>query len=544
MKQELVDRLIPGNIPTTEEIEKKYPKRPDGSVVTRIAPSPTGLMHIGTLYTAMTAERIAHQDNGVFFLRIEDTDQKREVEGAVDAILKTFDYCNIKTDEGLNSFNVECGNYGPYTQSKRGDIYKAYVKELLKRDLAYPSFMTTEELNSMREEQTKLKIRTGVYGLWARDRSLTEQQIIDNLNAGKPYVINFKSNGSFNSKIAVDDLAKGKKLLPENDLDVVILKSDGLPTYHFAHVIDDHLMGTTHVVRTDEWFISTPIHLQIFEAMGWKPPHYIQPAPINKLDNGAKRKLSKRKDPEANFAYYIEKGYPKEVIMDYLMNLANSNYEDWRKANPKTDLKEFKFNISGLGTSGALLDFKKLDNITKDFISTLSAEELYDRLLIWAKEYNVELANRMEKDKSRFISIFEIERKDTERVRKDYGALSSIWNEISYFFDFNYDIEQFKQDMPSLSIEDAKKIVSEYMDSYNENLVKDDWFSKMKDMAFKYGYVQNSKELDLNIHKGTISDFVAIFRYLLTGRKNTPDLYGIMRVLGKDEIIRRLSILN
>ncbi len=544
MRQELVDRLVPGELPTIEEIEKRYPKRPEGMVVTRIAPSPTGFMHIGTVYTAMTDERIAHQNDGVFILRIEDTDTKREVEGAVDAILKTLNYCDLNTDEGLRLDGKEYGEYGPYTQSKRKDIYKAYVKELLKRDLAYPSFMTHEELEKMREEQTKLKIRTGLYGLWAKERNLTEEQIIDNLDAGKPYVIYFKSNGNFSNKIVIEDLIKGKKILPENDLDIVILKSDGLPTYHFAHLIDDHLMGTTHVLRTDEWFISTPLHVQLFQAMGWKPPYYVQPAPIQKIDNGAKRKLSKRKDPEANFLYYIEEGYPKEVIIDYLMNLANSNYEDWRKQNPKASFKEFEFNIKGLGTSGALLDFKKLDSMTKDFMATLTAEELYNRLHVWAEEFDKDLAKKMDDNKQKFISIFEIERKNCERIRKDYGKLSGIYNEITYFFDFNYSLDKFKQDMPNVSMDDVKTIVNDYINSYNENLSKEEWFANLKSMASNYGYALNNKEFNPEIHKGNISDFVAIFRYLITGKKNTPDLYSIMKVMGKDEVVKRLSIVN
>lgn len=546
MKQELVDRLIPDKTPTIEEIEAMYPPRPEGQIVTRIAPSPTGFMHIGTVWTAMTDERIAHKDgNGVFILRIEDTDQKREVEGALDAILKTLDYCDLNTDEGLRLDGKEYGNYGPYTQSKREKIYKAYIKELLKRDLAYPSFMTKEELEAMREEQTKLKIRTGLYGLWAKERNLTEQQIIDNLDADKPYVIYFKSNGNFSNKIVFEDAIKGKRMLPENDLDIVILKGDGLPTYHFAHLIDDHLMGTTHVCRTDEWFISTPLHIQLFQAMGWKVPVYVQPAPICKLDNGAKRKLSKRKDPEANFLYFVEKGYPKEAVLDYLMNLANSNYEDWKKENPKATFKDFPFEIKKLGVSGALFDFKKLDSICKDFIATLTAEEIYDRLLVWANDYDKNLAIKMENQKDYFIKIFEIERKDCDRVRKDYSTLSTIWDEISYFFDFKYTIEDFKRVLPNLDLNEVKNIVNEYIENYDSLMQNhDDWFNRIKIMAEKHNYCINNKEFNPALHKGKIADFVAIFRYLITGRKNSPDLYSVMKVLGKDESIKRLSIVK
>ncbi|MDD2839670.1 MAG: glutamate--tRNA ligase [Rickettsiales bacterium] len=545
MRQELVDRLIPDKTPTIEEIEVKYPARPEGTVVTRIAPSPTGFMHIGTVWTAMTDERIAHQSNGVFILRIEDTDQKREVSGAVEAILKSLNYMGLYNDEGLRIDGKEYGNYGPYTQSQRKDVYQAYVKELLKKDLAYPSFMSHDELDKIREEQTKLKIRTGLYGLWAKERNLTEQQITDNLDAGKPYVIYFKSNGNSNNKITFEDAIKGKRILPENDLDIVIMKSDGLPTYHFAHLIDDHFMGTTHVVRTDEWFISTPLHIQLFEAMNWKAPIYIQPAPIQKLDNGAKRKLSKRKDPEANFQFFIEKGYPKEVILDYLMNLLNSNYEDWKKENPKTNWKEFPFEIKKLGVSGALFDFKKLDNICKEFMASITAKELYERLLVWAKGFDKTLSEKMEKQKDYFISIFEIERKNCDRVRKDYCTLSSIYDEISYFFEFKYTEETFKMDMPDIDLIEVEKIVNEYILNYDKLMLNhDDWFNQIKEMAKKYNYCIDNKEFNAEIHKGKISDFVAIFRYLITSKKNSPDLYSVMKVLGKEEAVRRLEVIK
>ena len=545
VKKYLVDRLIPGDIPTIEEIEKRYPKREEGQVVTRIAPSPTGFMHIGTVWTAMVDERIAHQNkNGVFYLRIEDTDQKREVVGAIDAILNTLQYCNLFCDEGLKLDGIEYGNYGPYTQSKRADIYKAYIKLMLEKDIAYPSFFFFVELAKIREEQTKLKIRTGLYGLWAKERNLTEQQIIDNLDMNKPYVIYFKSNGNSNKRIVIEDLIRGKKLLPENDLDIVILKSDGLPTYHFAHVIDDHLMGTTHVVRTDEWFISTPLHIQLFQAMGWKLPYYIQPAPIQKIDNGAKRKLSKRKDPEANFQFYINEGYPKEVILDYLMNLANSNYEDWRKQNPDKSLNDFPFDIKKLGSSGALLDFKKLDNICKNYMATLSAEKIYELLLNWAKLFDKNLFDKMISQKEYFIKIFEIERKDCDRVRKDFGKLSSIYQEITYFFEYNYTLTDFLNDLPNFDLNEVKNIITEYINIYDNIMINHNiWFDSIKEIAKKYNYCIDNKEFDSNIHKGKLSDFVSIFRYLLTGRKNSPDIYAIMNVLGKDEVIKRLKII-
>jgi glutamyl-tRNA synthetase len=384
----------------------------------------------------------------------------------------------------------------------------------------------------MREEQTKLKLRTGLYGHWAKERNLTEEQIEANLAENKRFVINFKSNGDYKNRVAVNDLIKGKRMLPENDLDIVILKADGLPTYHFAHVVDDHLMGTKYVNRTDEWFISTPLHLQMFEAMGWQPPFYLQPAPVQKMDGNSKRKLSKRKDPEAGFQFYMQEGYPKDAIIDYLMNLLNSNYEEWRKNNVKTDFKEFPFDYKKISESGALLDFQKLDNVTKNYMATLTAEEVYEMLLAWAENYDKNLLDRMKKEKQKFIAIFEIERKNTDRVRKDYGKLSAIWNEIDYFFDFT-----------PQKIEVDPKILSDYLADYNENWTKEEWFENIKEKALKFGYSSTGgKEQDTTKYKGNISDFVGIFRQILTGRKNSPDLYFIMKIFGKEEMAKRFSL--
>ncbi|MDR2526492.1 MAG: glutamate--tRNA ligase [Rickettsiales bacterium] len=525
MKKELIDKILPCNL-TIDDVEKKYSSRPNGQWVTRFAPSPTGYMHIGGVLTSILTERLSHSNGGICYLRIEDTDQKREVKESVKIISDTLDYLGIKFDEGVGIG----GNYGPYTQSERIDIYKAYVRKLLLEDKAYPSFLTTEELGKIREEQTKLKLRTGIYGHWANERNMTEEQIEYNLEQGKRFVINFKSNGDYKNKCVVNDLIKGKRILPENDLDIVILKSDGLPTYHFAHVIDDHLMGTTHVNRTDEWFISTPLHLQLFDAMGWTPPNYLQPAPLQKIDGNSKRKLSKRKDPEADFRYYMEQGYPKEAIVDYIMNLLNSNYEDWRKNNVGVSYTEFPFDYKKVSESGALLDFVKLDNIAKNFIATLSADVLYDKLRDWAENFNQELFLKLKQYKEKFISILEIERKDTDRVRKDYAKFSEIWKEVLYFFEFT----PIKDDK-------NKTIIKDYIESYNENWTKEEWFSDMKTMAVKYGYALNNKEFIQGTHVGLLSDFIAIFRIKITGKKNTPDLYGIMKVLGKNEVIERLK---
>lgn len=538
------------NILAVEEIEKRYPPRQlsDSQYVTRIAPSPTGFMHIGGIYAALISERFAHQSNGVFILRIEDTDTKREIEGATDLIIRSLGEYGLVVDEGPVNENEETGAYGPYTQSKRKDIYQAYVKQLLEKGLAYPCFCTEEEIEAMRERQTKAGGRPGYYGLWARDRNLTEEQVKANLDAGKPFVIRFKSPGKYINKIAVEDILRGKRFFPENDLDIVILKSDGLPTYHFAHIVDDHLMGTTHVVRGDEWLSSLPLHVQLFDAMGWKAPKYGHIAPIQKLDEGARRKLSKRKDPEANVAFYGEKGYPKEAVIDYLMNLANSDFEDYKKANPDKTYKDFDFKISKLNNSGPLLDFVKLEDISKEFIATLSCDELYDRLYQWAAKYDPEMQKRLDANGAYFKQILDIERSNCDRVRKDYVTFSGIWDEIRYFFDEEFVLtkDDVLKLVPNLSMENMQEIVKAFVSTYDENDDKNEWFAKVKDFALANGYAKNPKEYSKNpeAYKGSVSDVATVLRVLITGRTNSPDLCSIMKVLGKERTLKRLNIIN
>ena len=550
LSKETIDRLMGDNILAVEEIEKRYPPRQlsDSQYVTRIAPSPTGFMHIGGIYAALISERFAHQSNGVFILRIEDTDTKREIEGATDLIIRSLGEYGLVVDEGPVNENEETGAYGPYTQSKRKDIYQAYVKRLLEKGLAYPCFCTEEEIEAMRERQTKAGGRPGYYGLWARDRNLTEEQVKANLDAGKPFVIRFKSPGKYINKIAVEDILRGKRFFPENDLDIVILKSDGLPTYHFAHIVDDHLMGTTHVVRGDEWLSSLPLHVQLFDAMGWKAPKYGHIAPIQKLDEGARRKLSKRKDPEANVAFYGEKGYPKEAVIDYLMNLANSDFEDYKKANPDKTYKDFDFKISKLNNSGPLLDFVKLEDISKEFIATLSCDELYDRLYQWAAKYDSEMQKRLDANSAYFKQILDIERSNCDRVRKDYVTFSGIWDEIRYFFDEEFVLtkDDVLKLVPNLSMENMQEIVKAFVSTYDENDDKNEWFAKVKDFALANGYAKNPKEYSKNpeVYKGSVSDVATVLRVLITGRTNSPDLCSIMKVLGKERTLKRLNIIN
>lgn len=550
LSKETIDRLMGDNILAVEEIEKRYPPRQlsDSQYVTRIAPSPTGFMHIGGIYAALISERFAHQNNGVFILRIEDTDTKREIEGATDLIIRSLGEYGLVVDEGPVNENEETGAYGPYTQSKRKDIYQAYVKQLLEKGLAYPCFCTEEEIEAMRERQTKAGGRPGYYGLWARDRNLTEEQVKANLDTGKPFVIRFKSPGKYINKIAVEDILRGKRFFPENDLDIVILKSDGLPTYHFAHIVDDHLMGTTHVVRGDEWLSSLPLHVQLFDAMGWKAPKYGHIAPIQKLDEGARRKLSKRKDPEANVAFYGEKGYPKEAVIDYLMNLANSDFEDYKKANPDKTYKDFDFKISKLNNSGPLLDFVKLEDISKEFIATLSCDELYDRLYQWAAKYDPEMQKRLDANSAYFKQILDIERSNCDRVRKDYVTFSGIWDEIRYFFDEEFVLtkDDVLKLVSNLSMENMQEIVKAFVATYDENDDKNEWFAKVKDFALANGYAKNPKEYSKNpeAYKGSVSDVATVLRVLITGRTNSPDLCSIMKVLGKERTLKRLNIIN
>lgn len=550
LSDEIINRLMGDGVPSVEEIEKKYPPRvlAEGQCVTRIAPSPTGFMHLGSVYAALISERVAHQSDGVFMLRIEDTDTKREVEGAAEFIIKALGDFDLKFDEGPLKDNQEVGAYGPYVQSQRKEIYQAYIKEWLKKGLAYPCFCSESEIEAMRERQSKTGGRPGYYGMWAKCRNLNEEQIKANLDAGKPFVIRFRSPGKYMNKIAIEDVCRGKRFFPENDLDIVIMKSDKLPTYHFAHLVDDHLMGTTHVLRGDEWLSSLPLHIQLFQVMGWNPPKYGHIAPIQKLEDEARRKLSKRKDPEANIAFYGEKGYPKEVVINYLMNLANSDFEDFIRANPDKNYRDFEFKIERLNNSGPLLDFVKLENISKEFIATLSADELYARLYDWASKYDETLQSLMDDKSEYFKQILNIERGNCDRVRKDYYMMSAIYPEIKYFFDdeFKLTAGDVFELLPNLSQDDIKFVASEYIKLYNHNDTKDEWFAKVKEFALANGYAKNAKEITKNpdvVYKGTVSDVATILRVLITGRRESPDLYSIMQVLGNERVLSRLNIL-
>ena len=550
-KSEMLKLLFPEKLHSIEELDLLYPPRnlPENSIVTRVAPSPTGFMHIGGLYTGLISERIAHQSPaGVFYLRVEDTDRAREVKGATELIISSFETYGIDLDEGPNitGDRQDVGEYGPYIQSEREKIYKSVVKNLVEKGLAYPCFCSSGELEEIRKKQEDLKIKPGYYGEWAKWRNASKNEVFQRLSKGDKCVIRIKSKGKSDGRFVFDDAIKGKKELPENDQDIVILKSDGLPTYHFAHAVDDHFMDTTHVIRADEWFSSCPIHVELFNMLGWKLPVYGHIAPIQKMDGESKRKLSKRKDPEASIVYYDTEGYPREAIIEYMLNLANSNFEDWRRTNADKSYKDFPFSLKKLGQSaGPLFDANKLRNISKDVISKMSADEIYSRSFDWALEHDKELSQLMDENREYIIEILNIERVGTSKIRKDIETWSDIRKEVSYFFKnlFFISDQEIRDLLPGTDMNVAKKIAQDFRVLYDSNDSKEAWFEKLKRVAVQNGYSPSPKEYKNNpgASLGQISDVAKIFRVLLAGRVNTPDLHSIMRVLGLDESIRRLN---
>ena len=540
--KDLANLIFP-NVKDVSYYEEKYPKRdlPEGAYVTRYAPSPTGFNHIGGVMQAMISQTLAKQTGGVSIVRIEDTDQKREVENAAEQIMQNLKDFDLLPDESIwNSNEVK---YGPYKQSLRKDIYQAYAKDLIAKGLAYPCFCTPEDLDQIRSNQEKAKERTGYYGKWTKCRNMPIDMAIEKIKAGEPYIIRFKSNGNPDKKIKHKDVIKGNIELPENDQDVVIIKSDGLPTFHFAHAIDDHFMGVNLVNRSDEWIPSVPLHLQLFYTLGFKAPKYAHTAPMMKMDGDSRRKLSKRKDPEANAAYYREIGVPKEAVKEYLMNIANSNFEMWRKQNPDKDMSEFPFDIKKMGVAGALFDLVKMLDVAKNVISRYSAEKVYDEVYDWAKEYDTELAEMLE-DKEYSLKVLGIERGNV-KPRKDIAKWSDVKYIISYMYPEKFENAN-KEEFEYQKITDKdeiNKIVKTYFEKYyDESDDKNTWFNKMKDLAEELGYSREVKEYKANpeAYKGHVGDISTVIRVKLTGRCNTPDLYEIMQVLGKEEILKRI----
>lgn len=544
--KDLANLIFP-DAKTIEFYEKKYPERnlPEGAMVVRIGPSPTGSVHIGTIYQALIARTLADKTNGVFFLRIEDTDQKREVENGITDILDSLKYFEELPDEGMDTETTWLGEYGPYRQSMRKEIYIAYAKYLIEQGKAYPCFATAEELEDMRRTQEAAGVRPGYYGAWAKYRNLSVEEAAEKIKNGDQYIIRFKSNGSEEKKIKVHDVIKGNVIFPENDQDIVIIKADGLPTYHFAHAIDDHLMHTTHVIRGDEWLSSLPIHVQLFQELGFKAPKYAHTATILKNDNGNKRKISKRKDPEASASYYKEVGIPVQAVKEYLLNIANSSFEIWRKQNPEKSIKEFDFQLNKMSVSGALFDMVKLNDIGKNVISRYTAEQVYDESLAWAKRYDESLVELLN-DKDYSLKVLNIER-GKAKPRRDIAKWSDVKNCIEYMYDdkFFTNTDEYEFDKIS-NKEEIKKILDLYMSKYyDEADDQQTWFNKMKDLAEEMGYAREVKEYKQNPDNfpGHVGDISTVIRVAITKRRNTPDLYEIMHVLGKDSVEKRLNLI-
>lgn len=542
----LAELLFPNTLPTPEELENKFPTRnlPEGAIVTRVAPSPTGFMHIGTVYTALICWKLAKQTNGIFFLRLEDTDKKREVEGANQLVIEGLETFHLNFDEGPLLDGSMKGDYGPYIQSLRKEIYQSFAKKWIIEGKAYPCFATPEELEEITNRQNQMKLKPGYYKEFAVWRNKSFKEVEKALEQGLNPVIRFRNEGHSAKRFKVQDLIKGKSELPENDNDIVILKSDGIPTYHFAHLIDDHLMRTTHVIRGDEWYSSLALHLQLFQAAGWEAPKYAHIAPIQKLENDSRRKLSKRKDPEAGITYYFEEGFPIGGILDYLLTIADSNFEPWRRKNPSTPFNQYNLEIKNLGRSGALLDFQKLNHVCTLFMSQLMVEEIYDLGLKWANQYDIELQKLMTENKNLWLSIFSMEKGNLNQ-RKDLSKWSMLKSYYGFFFDqiyqnLKFNLEEFLPNIEKkVKIEACQKLIN----SLNLDLGKDAWLENIKNIAFDLNFAKEVKEYKQEPDKylGHFGEITQIYRIILTGRPQSPDLYEIMKVLGKDKVIKRLE---
>ena len=539
----LAELLLPDICKSPEYYENLYPLRnlPEGARVTRVAPSPTGYLHLGTLFTALVNRITATSTGGVFYTRIEDTDKKREVEGGIADIIGGLDRFGIAIDEGFISGEEERGEYGPYKQSCRAEIYRCYAKELLRRGLAYPCFCTADELAAMREEQEKLKVRTGYHGKWAKHRDITYAEAKALISEGKPFVIRLRSGGDENRRVVFDDVIKGKIEMPENDEDFVILKSDGIPTYHFAHAVDDHLMRTTHVFRGDEWISSAPKHLELFRVLGFKPVKYGHISPIMKLDGGAKRKISKRKDPEAAVHFFAEEGYPTGAVIEYLMTIAASDFEDWRKANPEADYRVFKLNTKKMSVSGALFDGDKLNDVSKIMISKMQSGEVYDALTAWAKEFDGEFYRILTEKPDYTKKMLAVDRDSAKNARKDIAKWSESKDYFSYYFDELY--TPCRTLPERVNADDAAAFLREYIKVYNPADDRQVWFDKIKAIAPSLGFAADTKEYKAapESFKGSAGDLSGVLRLAVTGRANTPDLCGIMSVLGAKKCEQRIN---
>lgn len=537
--QALAERLLPGKYPDLEFYETQYPPRelPKGAEVTRLAPSPTGFIHLGNLFVAIANERIAHQSGGVLYLRIEDTDEKRKVDGAVEAVKNALRYFDIQFDEGAEIVGGE-NRYAPYYQRQRAEIYRAFVKSLIARGRAYPCFCTEEELSALRETQTANKQITGYYGEYAKCRNLSEEEIYANLDAGKPFVIRLRSMGNPEHKITFRDQIKGDITVTENDQDVVILKSDGIPTYHFAHAIDDHFMRTTLVLRGEEWLASLPIHIELFDVLGFARPKYGHNCSLMKQDGETRRKLSKRKDPELSLEFYRQEGYFARAVKVYMLTLLNSNFEEWYLKNPDAPLDSFKFSVSKMSKSGTLFDLDKLNDISKNELARLSAEEMYDFLHAWAEEYGTQEQKAYFADREYLLKVLNLCMGTSgKKRRKDFITASQAVSFISYFFAAPVQRESYR-----VSEADKNAILQSFLNGYDHADDSSVWFNKLKAVAAENGFAAETKEYKANpeAFKGSVADVAEVLRIAVTGKANTPDLWTILQILGEAETRARI----
>lgn len=537
---ELAELLFPNITKTREDYEELYPKRnlPEGAMVTRFGPSPTGFVHMGSLFMAFIDSIYSRQSNGVFFLRIEDTDQKRSVENGIDGIFNDLNAFDIIPNEST----LVGGNYGPYIQSERTEIYQTYVKDLIVQGFAYPCFMSEEEIANIREEQEINKTKLGIYGHYAVDRDLSLAEIKSKIDNGEEYVIRLKSPGNANNSVEIDDCIKGKMKFPEHDMDTVLLKKDGTPTYHFAHAIDDHLMHTTHVIRGDEWVSSIPLHIQLFNILGFELPLYAHIAPVTKKDEGSIRKLSKRKDPEAKVSYYDEVGLPIDAVKLYLATILNSNFEEWYLNNSDKKIEDFTFSFDKMAIGGTLFDLDKLNNISKTYFSRKSGEEVYNETHTWALKHDQEYAKILEENKEDMIKFLSIE-KDGDRPRKDIAKYSDVKEEFSYAIDSIFKEENYSK------YDGDKKYDVELVTNYVNNILKldvtnEEWFAAVKEFSVENGYAASPKDYkkEPDSYKGHVGDVCEAIRVMVTGRTKSPDLFSIMKVLGKDKIKERIEM--
>jgi glutamyl-tRNA synthetase len=526
---QLAELLFSEVVETPEDVQKKYPKRnlKGEGMVLRFAPSPTGFIHTGNIYTGLICTKLAKQSGGISILRIEDTDKKREIENGVTQIVEGLKGFGIQFDEGMLDEENWKGEYGPYIQSKRLDIYKVYAKDLVSKGYAYPCFLTEEELEDIRKKQEELKTRTGCYGEWATWRDASLEDIKGELDEGNKFVVRLYSTGKQENTFELQDLVKGDVTLRENDMDAVLLKSDGYPTYHFAHPIDDILMNVTHIMRGDEWFSSLSLHVELFDKLGFELLPYAHLSPLMKSEDGKKRKLSKRKDPEFAVSYYLEKGYPKEALLEYLLNIANSNFYDWKIQNPEKDINDFELRIEKFNSSGALFDIVKLNDICKNYISTLTAQQVYDMGIEWAKEYDKDIFKLMQENKEYCISIFNIERSG-EKIRKDIVKFEDIRDQLGIFFDELLEKENIESLSDIVTNEKQKTLLEEYLKIFDIDDSLEEWFKKIKDISLRLEFEK-------------VGDVAMVLRVALTHRKRTPDLYQVMKVLGKEKVVERIQ---